>query len=65
MMMSSPGKRAMKNLLPVVDVKVEQFHAKFNELRLALQERAIFQTEIIAWRVLERVENISLYFLPS
>jgi hypothetical protein len=63
MMTSSPGKRAVKNLLPVVDSKVEQFHSKFSELRLALQERAIIQTEIAAWRVLETVENISLYFL--
>jgi hypothetical protein len=61
MMISSLGKRAMVNLLPVVDVKIEQFNTKFSELKLALQERAIVQTEITAWRVLERVENIGLY----
>jgi hypothetical protein len=53
----------MKNLLPVVESKVEQFHSKFSEHKLALQERAIIQTEIAVWRVLETVENISLYFL--
>jgi hypothetical protein len=63
--MSSPGKRTMKNLVPVVDCKVEQFHSKFSELKKALQERAIVQTEITVWRVLETVENISLYFLAS
>jgi hypothetical protein len=53
----------MKNLVSVVDMKIEEFHSKFRELKLALQERAIVQTEITAWRILETVENIGLYFL--
>jgi hypothetical protein len=62
----SPGKRTMKNLISVVDNKVEQFLAKFSELKLALQERAVVETEITVFkieitvlRVLETVENIS------
>jgi hypothetical protein len=54
----------MKNLSSVVDSKIEQFHSKFRELKLALQERAIVQTELTVWRVLETVENIGLYFSP-
>jgi hypothetical protein len=64
-MTSSPGKRAVKNLVSNVDSKVEQFHSKFNELKLALQNRVIVQTEISVFRVLETVENISSYFLRS
>jgi hypothetical protein len=62
-MTPSPGKRTMKNSLSTADSKVEQFLSKFSELRSALQERAIVQTEIVVFRVLETVENISLYFL--
>jgi hypothetical protein len=63
MMKSYPGERTIKNLLSVVDTKIEQFRSKFNELRSALQERAVVQTEIAVLRVLETVENISLYLL--
>jgi hypothetical protein len=49
----------MKNLISVVDVKIEEFHSKFSELKLALQERAIVKTEITVFRVLETVETIS------
>jgi hypothetical protein len=62
-MIYSPGQRAIKHLVSNVDSKVEQFCSKFSELRSALQERAIVHTEISVFRVLETVENISMYFL--
>jgi hypothetical protein len=49
----------MKNLVSVVDSKIEQFHSKFSELKLALQEHAIVKAEITVLRVLETVETIS------
>jgi hypothetical protein len=53
----------MKNLVSDVDAKVEEFHSKFSDLRLALQGLAIVQTEIAVFRVLETVENLSSYFV--
>jgi hypothetical protein len=49
----------VKNLISVVDTKIEQFLAKFSELKLAWQERAIVKTEITVLRVLDTVESIS------
>jgi hypothetical protein len=54
----------MKNVLSSADRKIEEFISKFSELRKALQERATVQTEIVVFRVLEVVEDISLYSLP-
>jgi hypothetical protein len=53
----------MKNLVTNVDAKVEEFYSKFSELKLALQGRAIVQTEIAVFRVLETVESLSSYFV--
>jgi hypothetical protein len=52
----------MKDLSIVVDSRVKRFQTKFSELRLALPESDITQTEITAWRVLGRVEYSRLYF---
>jgi hypothetical protein len=49
----------MKNLVSVVDNKIEGFNSKFGELKLALQECAVIKTEITVLRVLETVEIIS------
>jgi hypothetical protein len=49
----------------LVDNKIEQYEDKFRELKSALQEHAVVQTEIVVLRVLDVVENISfVYLLP-
>jgi hypothetical protein len=55
----------MKYMVSGIDSKVEEFHSKFSELKLALQGRAILHTEIAVFRVFETVENIGSYFLCS
>jgi hypothetical protein len=64
-MISLPGRRAVKSLVSDVDSKVEQFCSKFNELKLALQNRIIVQTKISVFRVLETVESTSSYYFLS
>jgi hypothetical protein len=41
------------------DSRVQQYEAKFNELKLGFQGRAIVQTEITVVRIMDSVENIS------
>jgi hypothetical protein len=52
------GKRTVKNFISDTDVKIKQYEAKFQELNLAFQGRAILQTEITVLRILDNVDYI-------
>ena len=55
---SLPGERTLKNsFMSNVDTKIKQYEDKFNELKSALQDRAILQTEIIVSRVLGNLDD--------
>jgi hypothetical protein len=43
-----------------VDNTIKQYEDKFNELKSALQGRAVLGTEITVLRVLNQVENIGM-----
>ncbi|KIM88434.1 hypothetical protein PILCRDRAFT_3429 [Piloderma croceum F 1598] len=50
-------KRTARNFMSDTDSKVQQYEAKFSELKLAFQGRAILQTEITVIRIMDTVEN--------
>lgn len=45
----------------MIDGKIEEYQVKFRELKSALQERAVVQTEITVLRILDIVENIGVF----
>ena len=45
-----------------VDIKVKQYQVKFNELRLALQERAVIHTEVTVLRVLDVIGGLCVLY---
>jgi hypothetical protein len=52
------GKRTVNNFISDTDCRIKQYEAKFNELKLAFQGRAILQTQITVLRILDSVETI-------
>ncbi|KIM86900.1 hypothetical protein PILCRDRAFT_815342 [Piloderma croceum F 1598] len=55
--------RALKNsFMSNVDVKIKQYEDKFQELKMAFQDRAILQTGITVSRIMDNLERIALDF---
>jgi hypothetical protein len=52
------GKRTVKNFISDTNSRIKEYEAKFTELKLAFQGRAILQTEITVLRILDNVETI-------
>ena len=51
------------HLVSDVNNKVKDYEDSFSKLKLALQERAVVQTEIVVLRVMDMVTNLGGYFV--
>jgi hypothetical protein len=52
------GKRTVKNLISDTNSRIKEYEAKFNELKLAFQGRAILRNKITVLLILDNVETI-------
>jgi hypothetical protein len=52
------GQRTVKNFMSDTDNRMKQYEAKFEELKLAFQGRAVLQTELTVLRILDSVDHI-------
>jgi hypothetical protein len=57
------GKRVLEHILSDTDNKIKQYENKFKELKSALQERGVLQTEITVFRILDIVRGQGQHIL--